>query len=216
MKLSFLTIFLLIITACGRSPTSRAPASFLNGTMEAAIISGTQKQIALNLCFELKTKNMLWRQHSLGKNISFQVSEQACNGSARGTETVSTILKGPLNSQAMVFDSQIGGSSVPYSSVTTDAHGDLIEICGLLSSGQSAWNNSNGVYFYFHQASSDGFDGFTKVTVDGLTGKANSETITEFDFNPVDNSLRGIESQITKRQICSSGTTALSSQTYLP
>ena len=225
MKLSILAIFILILSACGRSPTGRAPSSLL-GTQQSAVqsIAGSQKNLALNMCFDLKNKNILWRTSLVGSTtLVFDIEESKCDEQALPVKTVSTSLKGPINSQAMYFDPQ-PGQTIPFGKVETDVEGILSPICTDLIQGNDVSNtlsNSDGskVQVSFQQNSINGFDGFTATYFKPQETTAWKEVVVEIAIDTAglpSSDLKGLEKVIRSSSICPSGDIATIKQSYIP
>lgn len=222
MKSSLLAIIVLFFVSCGRDQ-SRAPASKLGSELKiASSISGLQKNIAVNICFELKSKNILWRNNLLNTNFNFKVEESECSKLPEPTRTVTTTLKGPINAEAMRFD-PTPGQILPFDEVATDLHGILGEYCTDILKGNivsDTVSDTNGTrQISFQQASASGFDGFTLLYFRANELVSYKEVVTEIALNGTELpsvTHKGIEKVIRSRETCLGGGTASITQTYLP
>ncbi len=226
MNLSILAIFILILSSCGRSPTGRAPSSLL-GTQQLGVqtIFGNQKNLALNMCFDLKNKNIKWRSSLVGANTTFvfDVEESRCDESPLAVKTLSTTLKGPINSLPMYFDPQ-PGQSIAFGAVETDAEGMLASICPALIRGDDVSNtlsNPDGskVQISFQQKSVNGFDGYSANYFRSGETTSWKEVVVEIAIDTTglaSSDFKGLEKVVRSSQVCSSGDIATIKQTYIP
>lgn len=224
MKIVILAIFVLAISSCGPRGTGRAPSSLLGSeALEVKALGAAQKSVATNLCFELKSKNMMWRSNLLSSNFNFDVEEKSCGQSALPVRTVSSTLRAQYNSDPMRFDPS-AGQTLPAMYVGTDVHGSISSLCQKLFNGESVSNTMNysegRIQFLFHQNSVDGFDGYTQLYFKEGESTSFKEVVTEFELNSSklpSADHRGLERVVRMRENCpDSSSQAYFIQTYLP
>lgn len=218
MKLSVMAIFVLVFASCGRSPTGRAPASLLGSEkLETGILSGLQKSIATNICYEFASKDISWRNSLVGQTFNFDIEEQTCGELPLPVKTVSTTLVNLANSQQMLFD-PAPGQTILRSGVDSDRFGTLAAICPQLTSGNEASNTSSlggeTLQYVFHQKSVD-FDGYTVLYFKPGASQAYKEVVTELELSD-GHQRKGLEKVIRSLETCTAGGTASNEQTYIP
>lgn len=219
MKLSVMAIFVLIFASCGRSPTGRAPASLLGSEkLESSSLSGLQKSLATNICYEFKSKDINWRTNLVGQTFNFDIEEQVCGEAAKPVRTVSTKLVNLANSQQMIFDPAVG-QTIMRTGVDSDQFGTLASICPQLLAGNNVSNTKTvggeTLQYVFHQKSSSQFDGYTVLYFKGGSTQAYKEVVTELELTD-GHQRKGLEKVIRSNETCESGGTASNEQTYIP
>lgn len=224
MNLSLLAIFILILSSCGRSPTGRAPSNLIGSQQQnVQAISGSQKNVALNICIDFKSKNINWRSNLLNKTFNFDIAESKCDETALPVKTVSTVLKGPVNSQAMIFDPP-PSQSFPYKEVETDVFGVLADVCTGLIQGDTisntvSYSDGSKIQLSFQLKSFNGFDGYSAAYFKANETTAWKQVVVELELDTANlpsPDYKGLEKVIRTSEICPSGDIASMTRTYLP
>lgn len=134
------SIFFLI-ASCG--PINERPVEAGNVNLGAELsssytLTGEKKDVALRICYAYRSKRVGLRSSYLDKNFSFSVKNRPCNESETN-KTVSAILKEPLLSEPMIFDSS-ERSVTWFNRVNTDTDGILGQFCDSIIRGDSVSN----------------------------------------------------------------------------
>lgn len=224
MKLSLLAIFTLIFSACGRSPTGRAPSNLIGSQQQnIQAISGSQKNVALNICIDFKSKNINWRSNLLNQTFNFDIAESKCDENPLPVKTISTVLKGPINSQPMIFDPP-PSQEFPFKEVETDVVGMLSNVCTSLIQGDTVSNTMSKedgsiIQLSFQQKSVNGFDGYSAAYFKPNESTAWKQVVVELELDPAllpTPNHKSVEKVIRTSEICESGDIASLTRTYLP
>jgi len=216
MKYLTLAMTIFVFISCGRENT-RAPSSSLGTEMQlVSNLAGFQKQRAINLCFELKNKNIIWRNNLLNSNFKFSVVEKECGKFEEPVRIVTTTLKGPINAEAMRFDPP-AGQILPYYLVETDVHGVLANLCTDILKGQNVSNTFSTVDGTAQISFRD--DGFTLQYYKNGETTSYREVVKDFELDTSklpSTAHKGLEKSTRMRETCVNGGTASITQTYQP
>lgn len=130
---------LAVVASCGREygEGSRAPTSVGGELGEERRLSANEKSTATNICYAFRTKKSAFFADHLGSVFRFQIEERDCEGKEYN-ETIDTILKQPLLSQPMVYDTD--NQKMIYKEVQSHDYGFMLPICEALFQGNEVTN----------------------------------------------------------------------------
>lgn len=133
MKVTSIIFLLVFLVSCGQGNRKPATEALLGSSLSTGgSYSAEEKNVAIRICYAFRSKNTNFRGNLIDSKFKFNVSEKDCEGEVSNS-TIDTVLKAPLASQPMIFDS--GSRSAYYTEVQTDQHGPLDSICSALLKG---------------------------------------------------------------------------------
>lgn len=133
--------FSFLFTACSDGNHTRQPASLtvLENLQKAREFTPEELNVAMTICYAMKSKRLQFRSKMLGSSFNFELSDSKCGGEINGLFQVETTLrtKSDLSIGELFFQQDkysrknrdLASESSFLGLVQTDIHGHLGQVC---------------------------------------------------------------------------------------
>lgn len=123
----------MFLVSCGQSNRKPATEALLGSSLSTGGTYGaSEKNVAIRICYAYRSKNTNFRANLIGTTFKYNIAQKDCENNETNS-TLDTVLRAPLASQAMVYDSE--STLDYYKEVQTDQYGPLESICSTLLKG---------------------------------------------------------------------------------
>ena len=132
------------MTSCGQGnqrPVEAGDIELGSELLSSYTLVGERKDTALRICYAYRSKRVGLRSLFLGQKFSFAIKNRSCNESETN-KTIDGILKEPLLSEPMIFDSS-ERVMMWFNQINTDTDGVLSNLCNNIIRGQVISNKLN-------------------------------------------------------------------------
>ena len=139
MRLWILFSFLMILS-CGKDNRSKGKKKMIGTSfLREGVVADLN--VAQNICYAFKAKNIRFRIKVLGEKFNFKVSIKNCEGDS-STSIIKTVLTeiGDLFPMKYALDQREARDIAYYDTVQTHKHGFLHSFCDKILRGDTAFN----------------------------------------------------------------------------